>query len=142
MLWRGCTSNRGIHSPMHFGKAGALGIPAAKHQLLILPAIRGQLSRRFQALTGDKQQITAESSQERPQVGKCCCSQGGKSWIREGVALPRPCAPAQCGTPHSFRESRHCSFARGRFLPFRPFCSSLFQRSASLFLLGCSLPAR
>lgn len=44
----------------------------------------GQLSWRFQALTGDKQQITAESSQERPQVGECCCSQGGKSWIREG----------------------------------------------------------
>lgn len=41
----------------------------------------------FQVLAGDKQQITAERAQERPQVGKYCRSQGGKSWIREGMAL-------------------------------------------------------
>lgn len=46
-----------------------------------------QSSWRFQVLAGDKQQITAERAQERPQVRKCCRSQGGKSWIREGMAL-------------------------------------------------------
>lgn len=52
----------------------------------------GQLSWRFQALTGDKQQITAERPQERPQVAKCCCSQGDKSrsekeWLSQGHVL-------------------------------------------------------
>lgn len=43
----------------------ALGIPAVQHQLLILLALCGQISQRFQALTGDKQLIATERSRER-----------------------------------------------------------------------------
>lgn len=48
-------SRHGVHSSRHLGNMGTQGIPAIKHQLLILLALCGQLSRRFQALTGDKQ---------------------------------------------------------------------------------------
>lgn len=123
----------GMHKqPWHSqSSAGALGIPAGKQQLL------GSSAGDSRHLLGINNK-SAGSSQDRPQAGKCCCSQGGKSWIREGAALPRPCAPAKRGTPRVFRESRRRSFAQGRFPRFRPLCSSPFQRSASLFQPGCS----
>lgn len=65
-----------VRSPRHSGNTGTLGIPAVQHQLLILLALCGQISQRFQALTGDKQLIATERSQERHWMGKCCCFPG------------------------------------------------------------------
>lgn len=48
-------SRHGVHSSRHLRNTGTQGIPAIKHQLLVLLALCGQLSRRFQPLTGDKQ---------------------------------------------------------------------------------------